>query len=210
MALRLMLLFGFVALVVWAVDWTMLRIETMQGPGQSTVMIGLITLLLLVYAGLMATPFVPGIEIGLSLMVLRGADIAPLVYLATVLGLAIAFTVGRYLPYSAIRRLFVDLRLNRACDLIDRLQPLSTEQRRSLLQSLLPEKLGFLFVRGRYVMLAVLLNIPGNGLLGGGGGICLIAGLSRLFSGRGALIAIMVAVAPVPFMVWLNLGQALQ
>lgn len=34
----------------------------------------------------------------------------------------------------------------------------------------------------RYVALAVLLNIPGNVVIGGGGGIAFAAGMTRLFS----------------------------
>jgi hypothetical protein len=46
--------------------------------------------------------------------------------------------------------------------------------------------------------LAVSLNIPGNFLIGGGGGIGLFAGISRLYSVTGYLITISIAVAPVP------------
>ena len=52
-----------------------------------------------------------------------------------------------------------------------------------------------------YLALAVALNIPGNYLIGGGGGIALFAGVSRLFSVPGFVITIMLAVAPVPLAV---------
>jgi len=41
-------------------------------------------------------------------------------------------------------------------------------------------------------------NLPGNILIGGGGGISLIAGASRLFSLPGFLTTIALAVSPLP------------
>lgn len=42
------------------------------------------------------------------------------------------------------------------------------------------------------------LNLPGNALIGGGGGIALMAGMSRLFSFPLFLLSLTVAVSPVP------------
>ena len=53
-------------------------------------------------------------------------------------------------------------------------------------------------VRHRYVALAVLFNMPGNFLLGGGGGIAMVAGVSRLYSVPGFLVTVAIAVSPVP------------
>jgi len=47
----------------------------------------------------------------------------------------------------------------------------------------------------------VALNIPGNYVIGGGGGIALIAGVSRVYSIPGFLLTILLAVAPVPLAV---------
>ena len=57
-----------------------------------------VAIALLVYIVLMALPFCPGIEIGLALLALGGREIAPLVYLATVVALVLAFVVGRFFP----------------------------------------------------------------------------------------------------------------
>jgi hypothetical protein len=46
--------------------------------------------------------------------------------------------------------------------------------------------------------LAIVLNLPGNIVIGGGGGIALMAGASRLYSVPGFLVTIVLAVAPVP------------
>jgi hypothetical protein len=53
-------------------------------------------------------------------------------------------------------------------------------------------------LRHRYIALALLINTPGNVVLGGGGGIAFAAGASRLFSTGGFLVTIVLAVAPVP------------
>ena len=61
----------------------------------------------------------------------------------------------------------------------------------------------------RYLALAVLLNVPGNFVIGGGGGIALMAGISRLYSLPGILIAVAIAVAPVPLAVTIFGAQIL-
>jgi len=53
------------------------------------------------------------------------------------------------------------------------------------------------------VLLALLINLPGNSLIGGGGGILLVAGPSRLFSLPALVVTLILATAPVPLAVWL-------
>jgi hypothetical protein len=55
----------------------------------------------------------------------------------------------------------------------------------------------------RYVTLGLLLNIPGTFAIGGGGGILMAAGLSRLFRGWIVLATLMIATLPVPLTVWI-------
>lgn len=167
------------------------------------VMFGVIFLMLLAYVILIAIPFVPGIEVGLSLIFMRGDDVVVFVYAATVLGLMLAFLAGRFTPYSYLRRVFLDLRLTKASDLLEIVQPLGREERLALLRERLPKILRPLLVDYRYLAVAVLVNIPGNALIGGGGGILMVAGLSRLFSITAMLITLMLAVSPVPLMVLL-------
>ena len=49
-------------------------------------------------------------------------------------------------------------------------------------------------------MLGLALNLPGNTLVGGGGGIAMVAGLSGLVSPLGFLVTVAVAVAPIPLL----------
>jgi hypothetical protein len=204
--LRLAGLAVFILLINLLLNWIMQQIglqKTTGGevPGKN-MMSGLIVLIFVVYTLLMAIPFVPGIEISIGLLMVQGPGIAPYVFVATVLALLLAYLAGRYVPYSYLHRVFADVGLRRACALVDVLQPLDTRQRLALLRSHLPARIAPLVLNNRYVLLAVALNIPGNSIIGGGGGICMIAGLSRLFTLPVMLITLLIAVAPVPVLVY--------
>lgn len=56
-------------------------------------------------------------------------------------------------------------------------------------------------IRYRYVAIALAVNMPGNSLIGGGGGIMIIAGLSGVFTPLATFLTIMIAVSPVPLAV---------
>ena len=155
---------------------------------------------LALHAALIAIPFVPGAELGLLLLMLFGASLAGPVYAATIAGLLLSFTVGRLAPRPLLRRWLARLSLGGVLDAADRMAaspadpapPTST--RRRLLGRLL---------RWRCCVLVVMINTPGNTLLGGGGGISMAAGLSGLFSFRAFLASVLIGVAPVPALVLL-------
>lgn len=193
-----------VAVAVFAVlsvlEWAQARAEA---TGSESLMLGLMLLLLVSYTLLLAVPFVPGIEIGISLLVMKGADVAPFVYAATVLGLSISFMIGRCVPYRWLHATLADLRLRGACDLIERLAPMNREERLAHLTARVPARFQPLLRTGRYVLLGVLFNVPGNAVLGGGGGIAFLAGFGRLFRPTLAILTIALAVLPVPLSVWL-------
>lgn len=155
------------------------------------------------YALLLAVPFVPGAEIGVGLLVMLGPPIALLVYLCTVVGLSLSFALGRLIPLSLLVRFTKDIRLERTSELLKAIAPLKKKQRLSYLTQKAPKRFVPFLLRYRYLALAVALNIPGNYLIGGGGGIALFAGVSRLYSVPGFLITIALSVAPVPIAVLL-------
>lgn len=188
-------------LIHLGLDWTLRSAESLHDP-RSGLRIGLLGALLLAYVVLLALPFVPGVEVGLALLAMEGAWIAPFVYLGTVGGLVLAFLAGAHLPYRYLHRIFADLGAERACRLLERLEPLDEAARIALIRKPLPPWLARITLGWRYLLLAVLFNLPGNALLGGGGGIALVAGLSRIFDARIAIPTILIAVAPVPLLVW--------
>lgn len=164
---------------------------------------GALIALLTTYALLIAIPFVPGVEIGLLLMTMEGAWISPIIYGATVAGLGLAYAVGEWMPYPRLQAMLADMRMRRACALLGRVNPLTREERVQLLQSRAPAWLRPFASRYRYLLLAALVNLPGNSLIGGGGGILFLAGLSHLFRPAAILLTICLAVAPVPLAAWL-------
>ena len=153
-----------------------------------------------------AVPFVPGAEIGLGLLLTFGERVAVLVYAAMVAALTISYGVGRFVPSRLIALLFGHLGLRRAQALVLRMAPLAPSQRVDLLASQAPRRLVPVLLRHRYLALALVLNIPGNSLLGGGGGIALAAGMSGLYTAPAYLATLCVAVAPLPALVLLSGG----
>lgn len=200
---RTLLRLAAVLLVAYGIHLLMGWVVGLNLVDDGRLRIGMIAVVLLAYALLVAMPFVPGVEIGLSLMVMEGPWIAPLVYLATVTGLVLAFAAGEWVSYRQLRRVLADLHLARASRLIEAVEPLSRSERLEALRAGAPAWLRPLASRYRYLLLALLVNLPGNAVLGGGGGILFTAGLSRLFLPAHAIVTVFVAVAPVPLAVWL-------
>jgi hypothetical protein len=152
------------------------------------------------YVVLMALPFMPGIEVGLMLMAMLGIGGIVLVYLCTVLALSLSFLAGRLLPPRYIARALGWLKLERARKLVTELEPLNAEERFRLLAQSTPSRVVPFLLRHRYLVLAVLFNLPGNAIIGDGGGIALIAGMSRLFPFLKFVLLVCVAITPVPLL----------
>lgn len=161
-----------------------------------------IVMLLLLYSVLLAIPFVPGVEIGIALLVAYGSEAAPFVYMGTLLGLSLSFGLGLAFSDRVSCKFLMTLGLTRACAFVDRMKELPTEERLHMLEENLPDWAGRWLLGHRYLLLALLLNLPGNSLIGGGGGIATIAGLSRMFTVPGFLVTIALATSPVPILVY--------
>ncbi|HSM41012.1 MAG TPA: hypothetical protein VK862_09690 [Afifellaceae bacterium] len=169
-------------------------------PSNEDVVHRVITISAFFYTCLLAVPFVPGAEIGIALLVTLGPPIAFLVYLCTVFGLVCSFVIGRYVPLKSLRAIADAVKLSRLALLLEQIEPLSREERTEYLTGRDNRALSR-FLQYRYLTLALLFNLPGNFLIGGGGGIGMIAGMSGLFSLYGYLITVMIAVSPVPLLV---------
>ncbi|WP_420860076.1 hypothetical protein [Marivivens marinus] len=196
MVLRLALIGVLVLAGYWAMDWVMRNEAAETWP----VILGLI----LIYGFLISIPFLPGIEVGLGLLLMEGPDVAPLVWAGTVVGLSLAYCVGHFLPGRMLHTFFADLRMVQACQLVDRLDRLPPEDRLSWLRARLPGWIAARLGTGRYVILGLVVNLPGSALIGGGGGIALTAGLSRLFRPGLVVLTFVIATSPVPIavMIW--------
>lgn len=194
LALLIALAYGAHLLINWANN-----LAHNDHPGAQ---IWMMAVLLVVYAVLIATPFVPGVEIGLTLLMMEGAWIAPFIYLSTFAGLMLAYAVGEWLPYARLHRALQDLRLHKFCRVLERFQPLTRLQRLALLHKRAPHWLRPFVSRYRYLLLAALVSLPGNAILGGGGGILFVAGFSRLFTPVGVAVTMALAVLPIPLTVW--------
>ena len=159
---------------------------------------GLLVALFFVFILFSAIPFVPGAEIGLGLLVALGAGGAPTVYVGMILALTLAFAAGRFVPPQWLVSFFSVLGLDRARELVGTPMEMSMDERARFIAENAPARWVPFLLRHRHVALAVLLNTPGNVVLGGGGGLAFAAGASRLFSTGGFLVTIVLAVAPLP------------
>jgi hypothetical protein len=200
-ALRVAALLAFVVAATWASHLVRDALDLNIVPTNEQAVHRMIMLGTLAYIVLLALPFVPGAEIGFAMLTAFGAAIVPLVYGATVLAMMLSYGVGRLLPASVLERLLAVLRLRRAANLVARASPLSPEARLAMLLDAAPPRVVALALRHRYVALAISVNMPGNVVVGGGGGIMLMAGMSGIFTPLPTLVAIAIAVSPVPIAV---------
>ena len=198
---RIALVISFIICVNYFVQWLGIQLEDNILPANEHMIHRIIVISILVYTLLIAIPFVPSVEIGLGLILVLRAKLAPLVYLFTIIGLSLSFLVGQLIPESRLQSFLEELSLTRASRLVEKMKPLNTEQRLSLLLSHAPAKFIPTLLRHRYLAVAVALNIPGNTVIGGGGGISLVAGMSRLFRFWRFLLLVAIAVAPVPLFI---------
>lgn len=187
-----------------AIAWAGLQaFELVSARASTAASTAALIVIIIAYAALLAIPFMPGIELGLTLLMMRGAEVAPLVWLATVAGLTLAFVLGRLMPSEMLARALDDLHLKRAARLIRRLsgQPQNLRLRWLCLQT--PRLVRPVLRDWRYIALGLVLNVPGNAVIGGGGGIAMLAGLSGVFRPAAALATFLLATLPVPLAVWL-------
>lgn len=196
--LRVAILIAVLVLATWGAHMIRDALNLQIRPDNEQQVHRMIMLGSLAYIGLLALPFVPGAEIGIAMLAAFGAAIAPLIYVCTVASMILAYTAGRFLPIDVLRRALSAVRMNRAADLVARAAPLSGNDRVAMLLDGQSARALRLAIRYRYVALAVAVNTPGNSVIGGGGGIMLMAGLSGIFSPLATMATIAVAVSPVP------------
>ncbi|MEH6822341.1 MAG: hypothetical protein V7629_00325 [Motiliproteus sp.] len=186
----------------WITEWINLDLSgDASSPNWQMMIAGIV-----LYVLLMAIPFVPGMEISIALLAVFGPAAAIPVYIATLVALTLSCLIGQRLPIVVLTRLFAALGLQQAKTLVLRLEPLNAPQRLEILTEQTPKRLLALLLQHRYIAVIVALNTPGNALIGGGGGIALLAGISGLFSLPRFVIAVALAAAPVPLAILLISG----
>lgn len=171
----------------------------MDGP----MMRRIIMLLMIAFVVTAALPFVPAAEIGFALLFMFGANVALLVYAGMVGALILSYCVARFVALKTLADGFAWLGLGRAAGFISELAEVRPVQRAELVATKLTGSRGETLLRGRYVLLALAINVPGNSLIGGGGGLAFMAGCSGLYPFWAFVLTIMLAVAPVPLFFWI-------
>jgi hypothetical protein len=200
LALYLALIAGGALVGRWLLGWVVIDVR----PSNEAGVHAMIMTSSAVYVVASAIPFVPGAEIGLGLMMILGPGICLLVYLSTVAALSLAYLIGRLVPARATAAVFAFFGLQRARNLVLEMAPLSGDERLLLLTARAPRRIVPFLLRHRFLALGVAFNLPGNTLLGGGGGIALAAGMSGLYPVVTYLAVLAIAVAPVPLLIALG------
>lgn len=187
--------------------WISMQWERLEGAQVNAMdpamMFQIIAVALIVFVITSAMPFIPGAEIGFGLMVIFGSKVALLVYGAMISALTLSYLIGALVPADWIVKFFRYLGFGRATRLADELAARERHMRVDYLMANAPPRWVPMLLRHRYLAMMVLLNLPGNSLVGGGGGIALAAGMSGLFRFHRFFLMLLVAVAPVPLFFFL-------
>lgn len=197
---KISLIVGFLVLLNYGGSLVVEQINFQLWPEHEHLMVTVLWVAIVVYVLWMALPFVPGIELGLALMIMLGTRGIVLVYFCTLMSLSLSFTIGRLIPLNGFARFLGWLHLYKARDLVLQLEPLNSEEKLDFLLRSAPSKIIPFLVKHRYLMIAVALNLPGNVLIGGGGGIGLITGMSRLYPFPKYILLVSLAITPLPLL----------
>lgn len=202
--LKLMVLLVIIVALNVGGTWLSHLIDFQLFPRHEPMLHAIVLVAVILYIVLMATPFMPGIEIGLALMMLLGNKGAILVYLCTLAALSVSFAIGREIPPRFIELFLNWLHLYKASALVRQLESLNQQERLEFLYEKTPSRIAPFLLRHRYLAIAVVVNLPGNALIGGGGGIGLVAGMSKIIPFHGYLMVLAIAIAPVPLWFFLQ------
>jgi hypothetical protein len=202
--LKVSLTVSLIILLNFAASWASARLEMQFWPRHLEVVDKAVLIGVILYIFLMAMPFVPGIEVGLVLMMVLGPRGVLLIYLCTLIALAVSFVLGRLFPAHLLASFLGWLQLTRAEAMLRSFDAVPTERRLEFLAARASKRILPTVLKRRYLLLALLLNLPGNALIGGAGGIAMMAGMCRLYSFPKYLLLVAVAILPGPVLVMLS------
>lgn len=150
----------------------------------------------LVYALLLAIPFVPGVELGWLIIGVFGKAGILASWLSTIAGLSLSFLLAGKLRHTTI--------LQRLEQARDRLLATDAEALPWMRRAL---RYGVCFyVQHPYVFAFITLNLPGNWVIGGGGGISAMTGLVPGIRYWRFVLTIAVATGIVPLLLWFGVA----
>ena len=199
--LKILLFIGLIVLGHYLTQWFIEQLSIEIKPSNEPTVHRIIMMSMFTYAILMSIPFVPGAEIGIVALMILGPKIAIYVYLATLAALSLSFVVGRFIPEKILITFFHDLHCHRLSNLLAEFEGLDSQRRLKMMVTRSPKKFVPYLLKYRYLALFLAINMPGNIVIGGGGGIALLAGLSRLFTPSWYFLTIAIAVSPIPLAV---------
>lgn len=154
---------------------------------------------------LLGLPFVPSVEMGLMMMLVFGRHGAVAAWLATIAGLSLAYAAGRYMPADRMHHWLRSHGIKSDGQNAGREPTMSALADTALPSQGRASRIGSFLAGHRYLLFALLINMPGNSLLGGGGGIALICGFTRLYRWPWFVLTVALASLPVPLLVFFGL-----
>ena len=201
---RIAIVLAAILILNIAGTWIGQQVNFQLFPRHDLMLQAVLFIALLTYVLLMATPFMPGIELGLAVMLVLGSKSALLIYFCTLIALSLSYAAGRFFPIHIVRRFLKWLYLDKTSELVSQLEPLNQQDRLAFLSRKTPTKIAPFLLKHRFASIAVVLNLPGNALIGGGGGIGLVVGMSRIISFHKYFLVIAIAVSPVPLSIYVQ------
>lgn len=170
-----------------------------------------LTILCIVYAVLLAIPGVPGLEVGLVMMAVFAEVGILAAWLCTIVGLNLAFLGGRKIPRAKLEKWLKPKDVPES-----ELPAFAIGKGDTMTLVFERNKLGRKILKWtgppggwrRYLLIGLLFNMPGNFIIGGGGGIGLFCGTSDDIKWRWYLLTTTLAAAVIPLMVYLGLFTA--
>lgn len=204
-----LIVLGYVGLMVGGVICGNWMFASLRLDAQSASAIPLVWLLVPVFVVYFITsglPFVPSSEIGFGLLIIFGGEIAPMIVLVSSAGLITSFVIGKFAPKPKLAKALEWLGLEKAPKFLLKLQDMSGQEKLDHMMQGVSKKFAVTLLKYRYLGVIALLNIPGNAVIGGGGGIAFMSGVTGVFSAKGFAISAIIGVMPYPlffFVAWL-------
>ena len=133
--LKLALLIGLLVGANYGAHWIAEHTNLQIRPSNEDVVHRVILASAVAYTVLLAIPFVPGVEIAISLIVMLGPKIVWLVYMCTVAGLCLSYAVSRLVPLNGLVDFLEAMSFKRASNSLREITPMRRKQRLEFLLS---------------------------------------------------------------------------